>query len=556
MRAAQGRLPAAAALALSWMFSLSSWATEAPRFVEEAGVAGIDHAYEGGWEHFVGGGVAVFDCNGDGFSDLYFAGGTAAASLYVNRSFVGGTLAFDRLPDTPLAVTAVSGAYPLDIDGDGHMDLVVLRVGENLVFRGRGNCRFERANEAWGFDGGGDWSTAMSAIWERDSDWPTLAIGNYVDRNQPGSPFGTCHDNLLLRPRSAGNGFDAPMPLQPGYCTLSMLFSDWNRDSVPDLRISNDRQYYRSGEEQLFLVEPGKPPKAYGRQDGWRSVKIWGMGIASHDLNRDGYPEYFLTSMTDNKLQILADGAGRPAYEDVAYNRGATAHRPFVGNDVLPSTAWHDEFGDVNNDGVTDLFIAKGNVEGMLDFAAKDPNNLLIGQVDGTFVEGAEVAGIVSFHRARGAAIVDLNLDGMLDIVVVNRKTNAELYRNIGFGERPDGGTVPLGNWLAIKLEQPGGNRNGVGSWIEVRAGAFIWRKEVTVGGGHAGGQAGWVHFGIGTAERALVRVQWPDGTWGPWVRTPADRFLAVVRDSERPLFWAPPVPVAGPVAGGPLLLP
>ena len=74
------------------------------------------------------------------------------------------------------------------------------------------------------------------------------------------------------------------------------------------------------------------------------------MGIASEDVTGDGYPEVFLTSQGDNKLQTLADGPAHPAYEDIALPRGVTAHRPFAGGDVLPSTAWHAEFADVNND--------------------------------------------------------------------------------------------------------------------------------------------------------------------------------------------------------------
>src|SRR5690606_4810625 len=107
--------------------------------------------------------------------------------------------------------------------------------------------------------------------------------------------------------------------------------------------------------------------------------RIWGMGIASADLDFDGYPEYFMTSMTDNRLETLRsvsqNGALVPDYKDVAYPRGVTAHLPHTGDEVRPSTAWHAQFEDVNNDGYADLFIAKGNVWEMPDFALLDPNN-------------------------------------------------------------------------------------------------------------------------------------------------------------------------------------
>ena len=71
----------------------------------------------------------------------------------------------------------------------------------------------------------------------------------------------------------------------------------------------------------------------------------------------------------------------------------------------MPSTAWHPEFVDVNNDGFIDLFVSKGNVSAMPDYAQKDPSELLLGQPGGTFVPAAEAAGIVTFDRGRGAAV-------------------------------------------------------------------------------------------------------------------------------------------------------
>jgi hypothetical protein len=513
-------------------------AVDAPHFVDETATAGIDQKYTGGWEFYVGGGVAAFDCNGSGFPSLFIAGGSSPAALYINRSTVGGPLKFEKVEDSPLALKNVTGAYPLDIDGDGIMDLVVLRVGESVVFKGLGGCKFERANEQWGFDGGNNWTTAFSATWEAGQSWPTFAIGNYVDRSAPGGPFGTCEPNYIVRPQ--GQHFCPRLPLSPSFCALSMLFSDWNRSSQPSLRIANDRQYYRGGEDQLLKLEPGQPPRFYSHGEGWRKLEIWGMGIATYDLAGRGYPAYAISSMADQKLQVLSkDADGNPSYEDQALQRGTTAPHPFAGEDHRPSTGWHTEFADVNNDGYIDLWISKGNVSQMGDFANKDPSNLLLGHPDGTFTEGAKDAGVLNFDSARGAVLADFNLSGMLSLVVVNRNANAKVYRNVGFGtaEKP----LPMGNWIEVKANQPGPNRNAIGGWIEMRSGSRTYRRELTVGGGHAGGQAGWVHFGIGEAERALVRVQWPDGTWGPFVKVIANNFVRIDRDDIAAHYWLPP---------------
>jgi hypothetical protein len=288
----------------------------------------------------------------------------------------------------------------------------------------------------------------------------------------------------------------------------------------------------------LWRIAPGEEPREYTEADGWRPLQVWGMGIASQDLTGDGYPEVFLTSQGDNKLQTLDDGNAQPAYGDIAVERGVTAQRPFIGGDVLPSTAWHPEFEDVNNDGFVDLFVTKGNVEAQTGNAIRDPSNLLIGQADGTFVEGAEAAGIVGYDRARGAALVDLNLDGMLDLVVVNRRERATLWRNVGGGDTEH--PAPTGHWIAVRLRQSAPNVGAIGSWVEVRVGERTVVREVTVGGGHAGGKISWLHAGLGEADGADVRVQWPDGETGPWMTVRADRFVTIERGSEQAIPWQP----------------
>ena len=523
---------------LAWVLAFASPALAGaapviPQYTEETATSGVSSVYAGEWQYMVGGGAAAFDCNGDGFPDLYLAGGEKPAKFFRNVSVQGGPLRFTE-QNSGLAFDRVTGAYPLDVDGDGKIDLMVLRVGENILMRGLGDCRFERANEAWTFNGGDGWSTAFAATWEHANRWPTLAVGNYIDRRQEEDPWGSCTDNYLHRPNAGQNGFETPMALKPSYCPLSMLFTDWNRSGTPSLRVSNDREYYEGGQEQMWKMPAGQPPELYTAAEGWKYIRIWGMGIASYDVNMDGYPEYYLTSMADQHLQQLvelpATGAPKPGYRDAPFSMGVSAHRPYTGADLRPSTGWHTQFEDVNNDGLADLFVAKGNVDRMPDFAQKDPNNLLVQMPEGTFMEAGDKAGVASVANSRGAALADFNLDGKVDLVVVNRRENAQIWRN----------TSPaLGHWLGFRLQQPGANRDAIGAWIEVRLGGRVMRREFTVGGGHAGGQLTWVHFGLGDRQASEVRVIWPGGTAGPWQAVAADSFY-VLEPGSAPRAWSP----------------
>jgi enediyne biosynthesis protein E4 len=503
-----------------------------PRFVEEARAAGVQHRYDGSWEFFVGGGVAVADCDGDGRPDLYVAGGSEPASMFRNRSRAGGPLRFERIASPVTDLVSVTGAYPIDIDSDGIVDLVVLRRGENVLLRGLGDCRFERANEAWSFDGGSAWTVAFSATWEPGESWPTLAFGNYID-HVDAQNLVHCSPNHLVRPTGEGGAFAPPEPLEPGFCALSMLFSDWSRSGTRDLRVSNDRHYYyQDGEEQLWQVRPGQAPRLYTREEGWRPVRIWGMGIASQDLTGNGIPEVYLTSIGSNRLETLVGDASTPTYEDIAHSRGITATTPWIGRPIHPSTSWHPEFDDVNNDGLLDLYVSKGNVDAIPDNAMEDPNELFLGLPDGTFQRAARQAGIRHTGRTRGAALVDLNADGLLDLVEVHREEPVTLRRNVGRGNARQ--PRAMGRWLGVRLQQAGPNRDAIGAWVHVRSGPLSVEREVIVGGGHASGELGPVHVGLGNRQRAQVRVTWPDGQQGDWQRVRANRVVTITRPTER----------------------
>jgi hypothetical protein len=102
------------------------------------------------------------------------------------------------------------------------------------------------------------------------------------------------------------------------------------------------------------------------------------------------------------------------------------------------------------------------------------------------------------------------------------------VWRNVGTGTADE--PTPTGSWLAVDVGQPAPNVDAIGAWVEVRTADGVQRQQRVVGGGHAGGELGWMHWGLGTADGADVRVTWPDGEQTGWLTVDADTFVLVER--------------------------
>jgi hypothetical protein len=139
-------------------------------------------------------------------------------------------------------------------------------------------------------------------------------------------------------------------------------------------------------------------------------------------------------------------------------------------------------------------------------------------------------AGVASTETSRGAVMADFNLDGLLDLVVVNRWRTAQVWRNT---------TVGSGKWLHLRPQMAGANREAINGWLEVRRGDVVTRRELFIGGGQASGQHGFWHMGLGDAAEAEVRVLWPHGEAGPWQTVKANGFYILPQGGE-PQEWQP----------------
>jgi hypothetical protein len=143
----------------------------------------------------------------------------------------------------------------------------------------------------------------------------------------------------------------------------------------------------------------------------------------------------------------------------------------------------------------------------------------------------------MSFDRGRGRPSPISTSTGCSDIVQVNFGAPVQMWRSTGSrGRRPGDGSL---------ARRPGqrtrANHDAIGSWVEVKTGDTTIERELTVGGGHVSGRLGPTHFGLGSADRAEVRITWPDGGTGPVDPVEADQYVTLERGADAATPWRLP---------------
>ena len=227
------------------------------------------------------------------------------------------------------------------------------------------------------------------------------------------------------------------------------------------------------------------------------------MGIASYDVTGDGYPEVYLTSQGPNTLQTLLAG---PAAADLPRHRrssaASTATRPSTGGDPLPSTAWHPEFEDVNNDGFIDLFVSKGNVDAQPDYATKRPEQPPPRPAGRDVRPGAPRRPASSTSPAAAEPRSPTSTS-----TACSTSSRSISVTRSGSGGTSASGTAdapaPMGHWLGVRLA-PAGPQPRRDRRLDRGPGRrpVIGAARADVGGGHVSGQLGWTHVGLGPATR------------------------------------------------------
>jgi RNA polymerase sigma factor (sigma-70 family) len=542
--------------------------------------SGVTFTYRNGQEagHYailesLGGGVALFDYDGDGLLDIFLTGGGYFAGkdkkeikghpckLYKN---LGNWKFRDVTKEVGLDRIAFysHGCAVADYDRDGWPDLLVTGYGGLALFHnepdGKGGRRFRDVTKKAGLARDQFWGT--SAAWaDLDGDgYPDLYVCQYVDwsfKNNPKcfSGQGDAKRDICppkkfdARPhalyRNNGNGTFTDVSVSAGLRVprrgkeknygkgLGVVIVDVNGDGKPDLFVANDTTgnflyLNRSKPGQIRLQEEGV---AAGVAFDGAGVPNGSKGVDAADYDGTGRSSLFVTNYENEMHGLYRNLSKKGLVIFVSQTPGsgiAAIGQKYVG--------FGTGFLDVDNDGWEDLVIANGHILRHPTGATLRQRPVLFrNQGGGKFKDISEQGGpyFRTEHLGRGLAVGDLDNDGRPDLVISHLNEPVVLLRNRA-GEKG-----PRNHWLGLELV---GNKFGdvTGAKVVVEVGKRPLTRFAKAGGSYLSSGDRRLLFGLGAAKRVdRITVVWPSGKQQQWKgnRFPIDRYWRLVEGRQAP---------------------
>lgn len=537
-------------------------------FSEQTAAAGIDFVHENGaygerlLPETMGSGVAVLDYDGDGLQDLLFvngntwpwrdgAGSGQAATQKLYRNLGG------RFSDvTEAAGLAHSfygvGAAVADYDGDSDVDIFISALGENRLYENDGQGRFTERARAAGVAGAADAWSSSAAFFDYDGDNDLdLFVSNYVRWSRdtdlevdyqltgigraygPPANYAGTH-NYLYRNDGGGRFTDVsaaagievlnPSTGQAAGKGLAVVPFDLDNDGWIDLAVANDTVrnfFYHNLGDGRFEEIGAEAGLAFDNQGNATGA----MGIDAAILNEVNDLAIAIGNFANEMTSFYVAREGSGQFTDEAIVTG-------IGPDSRQSLSFGLFFFDADLDGRLDMLQTNGHVENEINVVQPSqqyaqPSQLFWNCGSGCareFVKlgDAETGDLADPVVGRGAAYLDYDLDGDLDLVITQVARPPLLLRN----------DQSLGHhWLRVSLVGKAPNTGALGATIELSVDGRRQRRVVNPSRSYLSQVELPVTFGLGNSPGPVeLTVTWPGGQKSTHLQRELDRAITLVQ--------------------------
>ena len=498
-----------------------------------------------------GGGVSAGDFDGDGFTDLYFAG-DGGGQLWRNA---GGK----RFKDFSLAAGLARegetrSGYFVDYDNDGDLDLFLTFVfRSNRLFRNEGGGKFLDVTDFTGIAGGR--LVTHEAVWfDFDNDglldvyianfgmWPNGDTPNLTIRNSSAPPNQFYHQKVvggvhIFEEIGAKLGVD-----DRGW-THCVGAWDFDQDGWMDLISLND-----FGRTIVYRNDGGKRFVEETRTLHLDTVYN-AMNFHLIDLEQNGHPAVYVTEISKltHRVRYPKPVQGTKVKFDHLDNM-----RALVVNKLLrrvPSGAfenvhdihiepaqlgwaWDASTFDYENDGDLDLLVLNGTEGTLPSSGTKDEkvikshefltrhanqNNVCFLSQARYFYNVSDKCELAYKGNSRGSAWFDFDNDGDMDVAISDYDDPGRIFENV-----QDAGN----HWIRFQLVGTQSNHDAIGARVEIQFGDGQKRfSQVVSGKGFLSQNPMVLHFGLGkTTEVDTGIITWPTGLQQTLKRLPAGK--------------------------------
>lgn len=495
----------------------------------------------------VGASVSVVDFNNDGHQDFYLTNSRAGSTNALYKNNGDGTFT-DVAEEMGVAslnnerTGASMGSIWGDYDNDGFEDLFVYKWGKSALFHNDGGEGFTEVSEKIDLP---EWANTNSAIWfdyDRDGNLDLFLAGYFNEsidlwnlettRIMPESFEYANNGGRKYLFHNRGDGtfeeVSKEMGIETNRWALSASSADLNSDGFPDLVIANDY-----GVDELYMNDQGNGFYEAGQDAGMGFAPKSGMNVSFGDILNQGKFVVYITNISEPGVLIQGNNmwvpdlgvTGKPAFKNLAGNLGVE----------VGGWSYGAQFGDLNNDGFLDLYVANGYVSAeqgtdyWYDFSKVAGGNRAIiadaenwPAMEGRSLSGyqenkiwlndgagkfQEVAGVVGGSLkldSRAVAFADFWNNGTLDIIVASQNGPVKLYKNV---------TRSGKNWIAFHLEGRKSNRSAIGAEAEIFWNGKNQLQVISGGSGFSAQNQRELFFGLGDAASVdSVKVRWPSG--------------------------------------------